>query len=327
MSFAPSAVLWWSRVGHDGGRRTAKVRARCGVVSDALFRVVGGAVAVVAAAVVARLIFFHAIVLPELPPQPVATPAKVATAVAAVAATERDPAAYAEQLARDSRELRIDPPATPADLSGVMPYRADTERRVLEPERKRSTASVLGLDLSLAVDKIAGTPRSQMVLTIENTTDDHLAYRVMTQSSRGLRACFAKSDLAHNAIALAPGEKVRRSECIHRKGLKLFVDRVETIRLPRLSYYYVSGLPGRALEVDRRDGLAARGHLPAGGRSPCRVFRSAEVQSALAGGSATWRDLVDFYARHPCGVYSFTIDYKAFDKEGEQELPFLAGRQ
>jgi hypothetical protein len=298
-----------------------------GIVSDALFRVVAGVVALVAAAVVARLIFFHAIVLPALPPQPVATREKVATAVARVAATERDPAAYAELLARDSRAWRIDPPVTPADLSGVMPYRADTQRRVLDPGRKRATASVLGLDLSLAVAKIAGTPRRQMVLTIANTTDDHLAYRVMTQSSRGLRSCYAKSDLAHNAIALAPGEKVRRSECIHRDGLKLFVDRVETIRLPRLSYYYVSGLPGRALEVDRRDGLAARGHLPAGGRSPCRVFRSAEVTAALAGGSATWRDLVDFYARHPCGVYSFIIDYKAFDKEGERELPFAAAGQ
>lgn len=293
-------------------------------MSDALFRAAVGAVVLLAAVVVARLIFFHAIVLPELPPQPVATREKVATAVAVVAATERNPAAYAEQLAGDSRALRIDPPVTPADLSGVMPYRADTERRVLEPRRKRATASVLGLDLSLSVARIAGTPRSQMVLTIENTTDDHVAYRVMTQSSRGLRPCYGKSDLAHNAIALAPGEKVRRSECIYRSGLKLFVDRVETIRLPRLSYYYVSGLPGTALEVDRRDGLAARGHLPAGGRSPCRVFRSAEVTAALSGGSATWRDLVDFYARHPCGVYSFTIDYKAFDKEGERELPSVA---
>jgi len=103
----------------------------------------------------------------------------------------------------------------------------------------------------------------------------------------------------------------------------LFVDRVETIRLPRLSYYYVSGLPGAALEVDRRDRLAARGHLPGGSRSPCRVFRSAEVMTAVAGGSATWRDLVDFYARHPCGVYSFNIDYKAFDREGERSLPFV----
>ncbi len=294
---------------------------RVGDVSDAVFRVAAGAVALVAAAVVARLTFFHAVVLPELPPQPVATREAVATAVATVAATERDPAAYAEQLASDSRALRIDPPVTPADLSGVMSYRADMQRRALEPRRKHATASVLGLDLSLSVAEIPGTPRRQMVLTIENTSRDHLAYRVVTQSSRGVRPCFGKSDLAHNAIALAPGGKVRRSECIYRKGLKLFVDRVETIRLPRLSYYYVSALPGAALEVDRRDRLAVRGHLPAGGRSPCRVFRSAEVMAAVAGGSATWRDLVDFYARHPCGVYSFNIDYKAFDREGERTLP------
>jgi hypothetical protein len=297
------------------------VCAARGDVSDAAFRVGVGSAALAAAVIIGRLSFCHDIDLPRLPPEPVATRQVVAKAVAAVASTERDPAAYARQLASDSRALHIEPTVTPADLSGVMAYRADAKRRVLEPGRKSATAHVLGLELSLSVAEISGTPRRQLVLAIENTTRGHLAYRVMTKPSRGAGSCFTKSDLAHNAIALAPGEKVRRSECIYRSGLTLSIDRVETIELPRLSYYYVSALPSVALALDRADRLAARGHLSAGARSPCRVFQSADLTAAFSSGSATWRDLVDFYARHPCGVYSFDMNYKAFQKPDERELP------
>jgi hypothetical protein len=315
---APPAVL--SSIRAEPGGRRARSAAR-GDLSDVAFRIGVGAAAVAAAAVIGRLTFYHPIDLPAVPPEPVPTRETVAVAVAAVTAVQPDPGAYAQQLASDSRALRIEPPVTPADLSGVLAYRVDATRRILAPGRKRATAHVLGLDLSLSVDDIAGSPRRQLVLTIENKTGDHLAYRVLTQSSRGIGPCFAKQDLAHNAIALAPGERVRRSECIYRKGLSLFVDRVETILLPRLSYYYVSALPAAALEIDRLDRLAARGHLAVGARSPCRVFRSAELSAALASGSATWRDLVDFYARHPCGVYSFDMNYKAFQKDAERPLP------
>lgn len=293
-------------------------------MSDAVYRIGVVAAALAAAALIGRLTFCHEVDLPGLPAEPEATREVVAKAVATVSSTERNPAAYARQLASDSRALHIEPPVTPDDLSGVMPYRADTQRRALDPGRKHATAHVLGLDLSLSVADVAGTPRRQMILTIENTTRDPLAYRVMTRASRGATACFDKSDITHNAIALAPGEKARRSECTYRKGLTLFIDRVETIEVPRLSYYYVSALPAAALALERADRLAARGHLPAGARSPCRVFLSAELTGALSSGAATWRDLVDFYARHPCGVYSFSIDYKAFDKPGERPLPAVA---
>jgi hypothetical protein len=298
-----------------------------GDVTDAVFRMGVGAGAVAAAAIIGRLTFWHEIELPRVPPEPAPTPEVVAQAVATVAsavAAEQDPDVYAEQLASDSRALHIDPPVTPADLSDVLPYRMEAARLKLEPGRKRATASILGLGLSLSVDDIPGTPRRQLVLTIDNTTRHHMAYRVSTRPSQGQSSCFAKRDLAHNAIALAPGEKVRRSECIYRKGLVLHVDRVETIRLSRLSYYYVSALPQAALGFDRPDRLAARGHLPASARSPCRVFQSAELIAAVSSGSASWRDVVDFYARHPCGVYSFKNNYKAFDRPGERALPAVS---
>jgi hypothetical protein len=294
------------------------------VVSDTGFRLGVAAAALTLGAIVARVGFCHEFVLPPVPVQP-EPKSDVVTVAAASAAVDRDPSIYAETLATDSRALRIDPEVTPDDLSGVFAHRTDTRRRTLTPGRKRArTTEAAGLALSVSVADVEGTPQRQLVLTIENTTRHHLAYRVTTRPSRGLRSCYDKGDLAHNAVALAPGEKVRRSECIYRKGLKLFVDRVDTIRLPRLSYFYVSALPAPALGLDRQSRLAARGHRPAGARSPCRVFHSAELLAALSSGAATWRDLIDFHARHPCGVYSFPINYKAFEADGERPLPAVA---
>ena len=289
-------------------------------MTDAVFRLALGTIVLGSAAVAARLGFVHDAELPPVPPIPEAPRAEV-EAARATAAIDRDPDTYADHLAADSNTFRVEPIATPADLSSVMVHRVQSGRVVLEPARKRARAEVLGLAMTLTVEDIEGSPRRQLVLTVENTTSDPVAYRVVTQSSRGLAPCHAKSDIAHNAIALAPGEKARRSECIYRKGLKLFVDRVETIQLPRLSYYYVSALPAAAFGVAPSDRLAGRGHRPARSRSPCRVYQSAELTQALSSGSTTWRDLVDFYARHSCTHYSFPIDYKAFEKDGDRELP------
>ena len=289
-------------------------------MTDAAFRVALGTIILGSAALAARLGFVHDDDLPPIPPMPEAPRAEVETA-RATAAIDRDPATYASHLADDSTTFGVEPIATPADLSAVMEHRSQPGRVVLEPGRKHARAEVLGLALTLSVEDIPGSPRRQLVLTVENTTSDPVAYRVVTQSSRGLGPCHAKSDIAHNAIALLPGEKARRSECIYRKGLKLFVDRVETVQLPRLSYYYVSALPPAAFGVAAPDRLAGRGHRPAKSRSPCRVYPSAELLTALSSGETTWRDLVDFYARHPCRHYNFPIDYKAFEKDGETSLP------
>lgn len=288
-------------------------------MTDAAFRVALGTIVLGSAAIAARLGFVHDAELPPIPPMP--EPRAEVEAARATAAIDRDPDTYANHLAADSSRFGVAPVATPADLSAVMEHRVQSSRVVLEPDRKRARAEVLGLAMTLSVEGITGSPRRQLVLTVENTTADPVAYRVVTQSSRGLAPCHAKGDIAHNAIALAPGEKARRSECIYRKGLKLFVDRVETVRLPRLSYYYVSALPPAALGVIPADRLAARGHRPAKSRSPCRVYPSVELVQALSNGSTTWRDLVDFYARHPCMHYSFPIDYKAFEKDAERALP------
>lgn len=284
---------------------------------DAGYRSAVVVVALALMAAVVKLSFCHAVSLPPKPPRP--PPKRVA--VAAVSAqVESDPDVYAQHLVADSHQFRVKPPATPAAMSHVLPYQIDTRRRTLQPghKGKHATAEVLGLKLSLSVGDIEGTPRRQMILTIANTTDQYLAYRVRTRPSRGTQPCHDKSDLAHNAVALAPHETIRRAECTYRSGWRLFVDQVETIALPPLSYYYVSAVPPPELGLDL---LTSRAHRPATSRGLCHVFHSADLDEALRSGATTWRDLVDFYARHTCENYAFPNNYKAFQKDGERPLP------
>lgn len=284
-------------------------------MTDTPFRIAVLMVAVLVGAAIVRLSFCRPVDLPAVPAQPPPPRIEVGAVQATVAS---DPAEYAQRVATDSRALRVDPPATPADLSRVMTHQAKDTRLALEPRGKKSSAEALGLKLSLSVAEIDGTPRRQMILTIQNTTEHHLAYRVVSRPSQGTRPCHEKSDFAHNAIALAPGEKIRRSECIYKSGWRLMIDRVETVELPKLSYFYVSTLAPTALGLDR---LSSRGHRAVGGRSPCQVFQSAVLDDALRSGATTWRDLIDFYARHPCQVYTFPNGYKAFASDGERALP------
>jgi len=305
-------------------------------LNDSAFRVAVVVAAVVLAGAVARLSFCRGGELPAIPPRPRARPVPVAKVTATV---EADPGVYGEHLSRDSRALKIEPPVTPADMARVLVFESHDKPIALSPpgsgksrkgkgkgKSKGASASgsstdVLGLRLSLSVEEIEGTPRRQMVLTIANTSDAYLAYHVVSHPSQGTRPCYEKLDLAHNAIALAPGQKVRRSECIYRNGYRLFVNRVETAVLPKLSYYYLSSLPPSALGLDL---LSSRGHRPLAGHPLCRVFQSATLDESLRSGETTWRDLVDFYARHSCQTFTFPVGYKAFTRDGERPLPAVS---
>lgn len=289
-------------------------------MTDSAFRAAVVVAAVLLGGAIARISFCRGGDLPAIPPRPRAKPVQVARVTAAVVA---DPGVYAEHLSRDSRALRIEPTVTPADMARALVFESHDQPITLVPKGKAAVAEVLGLRLSLSVSPIEGTPRRQMVLTIENTSDTYLAYRVASRPSQGTRPCHEKLDLAHNAIALAPGEKIRRSECIYRSGYRLFVNRVETAVVPKLSYYYLSSLPPSALGLDL---LAARGHRPLAGRPLCRIFQSATLDESVRAGQTTWRDLVDFYARHPCQTFTFPAGYKAFTRDGERPLPAVAAR-
>jgi hypothetical protein len=162
-----------------------------------------------------------------------------------------------------------------------------------------------------------------MVLSIENTTDTALAYKIDTRPSRGTQACQQKEDLIHNAMAVAAGDAELRSECIYRSGWKLKIRKVETVELPPVSYHYVSRLPAPQIGIERR---ATRGHRPPRGKS-CQLVLPATVAKGIESGETPWLDVVDFYARHRCETYTFPGSYKAIQQAGEVELPAAGARR
>ena len=292
-----------------GGRGTS---AR----SDTTFKmaVVGGVVVACLVTLIFR--FDYAFELPPKPPKPGDSLAQAREVSDEVGRSQR---AYRERIVRDSRELGLTEPATLAEMARAFPYRSRDPDVVLDPKTGPTSIEVGDLRLSIEVESIRRSYKKQMVLSIENTTGEPLAYRVVTRPTRGLRTCEHKRELEHDALTLAPGATARRSECLYKPGWGLAVRRVETVALPPLGRLYVSQLPPDDLGVSRRP---ARGPLPATGQ-PCSPIVPASVERALERGALGWRDAVDFYARHDCRNFTIPASYSAFEEAGERSLPVV----
>lgn len=281
-------------------------------VDDKQFRVIGVIIAGGLFLALFYLRFCGARQLPPVPPEPVFTERDIDLAHRTLRAS---PESYIKQLREDSSLVGVET-MTPEKLGGVLPYSSDRTEKVLSPGDRITS---VGLKIGLSVQEIE-PGRDQMVLRITNTTDNYLAYRVVTEPTRGTAPCGRKHNLPHNAIALEPGATVTRSECIYRSGWKLAVTQVETIALNRLSFYYVSGVPPEQLGSDPR---VSRGHKPPKKLRGCpNLITPVRITRARERGELSWRDLVDFYARHNCEAYRFPQNYRAFERPNQAPLPF-----
>jgi hypothetical protein len=230
----------------------------------------------------------------------------------------KSPLTYTGFLESDSAGIGVRAVSTD-EIARVLPYQIDTHHHTLTPDSgSGSTIETLGLRLTLSVQRSGGD--ATMLLTIENTTSSDLAYDVATEPNHGTAICHQKKAVAHNAMVVAAHGAETRSECIYKHGFALTVTKVQTIALPPLSSYYVSSLPPAAAGLEPRLAKGARALLPVG-RQPCNVTLAQSVRAALDRGTTTWRDIIDYYARHRCETYRFPEGYKAFDRDGEHPLP------
>jgi len=287
-------------------------------LSEMQFRVAVIAVNAVLVVLILRLRFCYE---PELPPKP-SKPAgvSIADAKATAARVDRNRQVYAEYLTRDSREFGIAPTSV-KDMAKAIPYRQSRMRHLLVPGKNDST-QFAGLKLTVRAGKVPNSSREHLLLDITNTTDAPIAYRIATRPSKGVQPCAKKRDLGYNAIAVAAGATETRTECIFKRSWGLEISRIEVMPLSKLSYFYVSQLLPSTLDIE---GRVAGGHLPPGGGAPCKSLLSSRTRRAMESGQIEWRDIVDFFARHPCKTYDFPSDYKAWNKDAQAELPALSG--
>jgi hypothetical protein len=294
---------------------------RTSVEGDGRFRatVIGGAVVVSVILLVAR--FATDVELPALPPKPAGALERASAVTEGIRRSDR---AYVERVRRDARRFGV--ATVPEEMERAFAYTREEPALTMDPRGTAEAPAALeaaGLRLRLEVESVPGTHREQMVLAIDNLLHKPVAYRVVTRPTAGTTTCRHKRALPHDAIALSPGGSIRRSECTYERGWGLEIRSVETIALPELGYVYVSQLRPRDLGLSERTSAA---HRPAVG-APCDLIVSARVTRAIETGELSWRDSVDFYARHDCRQFTISPDYRAFERDLEHRLPAVsAGR-
>jgi hypothetical protein len=251
-----------------------------------------------------------------IPPKP-APPTMVGSTQDVMKSASATYASWRAGIERDAAKVGVSAPGDDAIARRLL-YRVDEEARVIAPGE--GSLEIAGLRLTASTEREEGRNRQAMHLTIENLTDSDLAYHVVSKPRPGGAACNDRLLLAHNAIVVVKGGKVTRSECIFRADMSLAIEKVETIALPPLSSAYVSRVPPAAVGADPRLSRGHRPELPAG-MTVCTTVASQTVRRDIESGDTTWRDLVDYYARHSCESYQFPEGYRAFEKDGAQALP------
>jgi len=144
------------------------------------------------------------------------------------------------------------------------------------------------------------------VLRIDNRTPLYLAYRIQTTVPEKGK-CALKAEIAHNAVAIEPGQTALRTECLYRKDSTIDITHIEVIELPALSAFYVSRVPPNSVLYDPR---TSAGHLPPRGTMCPQTFSWREIKDGIDKKDIGWRDVMDFYARHNCTEYSFFKSYR-----------------
>jgi hypothetical protein len=272
-------------------------------MSEQQFRMGVIAGAIVLVAVITSLRFCGSMSLPAKPPEPTGA---TGTSRQLLSKSTASPAVYQQFLESDAAIAGVRAP-TVEDMSRKLVYRADEARHPLELGQPPLELAGLRIHVERAGD--------QIVLVVQNAVDGDVAYHVVTNAP-DVVACRDVRPLPFNAMILHEGGQETRAECV--AGTPLYLTKVETVQIPPLSAYYLSELPTRLVGLDDH---TARGHRGLQSKDPCVASMPQVVQSGIERGDITWRDLVDFYARHRCQTYQFPSSYRALDADGQRPIP------
>jgi hypothetical protein len=278
-----------------------------------------GAVVVLVAGIALR--FDYDLTLPGKPPAP-PPPDKAALR----RMDYENPDIYKAYLEQDSSTYGVSR-TEPADLDGPFPYEKSEAPRALAPGGPaidtgmlRITARVEKLDVHTRNGKSAA---EHLVLRIENKRPRPVAYRVQTTFGPGSDAsCSSKGSLPHNAMAIPASGSVERTECFYRARMVVTVEQVEAMELPPLSYFYVSRIYPPHIGASGR--TSANHQAPSG--AACATVPQQSILIGMEKGTVSWRDVVDFYARHRCETYDFPLGYRAITQPGQYRLPVSAAQ-
>jgi hypothetical protein len=248
-----------------------------------------------------------------LPPKPAGPTAVTGTGAQLLSQSNASQRVYLDLIARDAAAAGVPTPSIEM-VSQPLAYEVDATRHVLEVGQPAIT--LVGLELR------ATQRDGALALTITNTTGHDVGYRVVTSMVPSTSSCTNVKPIAHNAMVLAKGDSLTRAECGFRADLGIAVTAVETVRVPPLAAFYLGQVPPAAVGIEPR---IARGHVGLTTKEPCVPALGQALRTAIENGKITWRDLVDFYARHRCQTYQFPLSYRAITESAPQALPAAGG--
>ena len=258
---------------------------------------------------------------PPPPPMPVAAPAEHSVNTT-LKFTE---GYYKATVEEDAKKLKLPTPELSA-MTAPLPFFDELDApRSMKPEKDVIETPHLRIATQVSKEwSMTGSAQRMRVehimLSITNKSAKPVAYRVDTFMPESAR-CKSKGAILQNAVALKPGETMRRTECIWSKGYALDVKQIQVIELSDLGYFYVSRLiPTQALLDERY----TAGHEPPNKLKPCTFVPWREIRTAAEPKDGVrWGDVIDFYARHDCDEYSFFPSYRRWTAAGP--LPAQAG--
>jgi hypothetical protein len=298
----------------DGGGRGSLAERLDALVPPERIWIVAGIGAAVVFVLVLWLQYSGELTLPALPPKP--RPADKQD----LRRVDFTPTAYAGYVEKDVATYGLAPVSVEV-MAAPFPYERSSRGVSLRPGGEPLDTGMLRLTALSRKEEIRdkrGASRSQhLILRIENKTDRPVAYRVETTVNVESATCDRKAVLVHNAIAIPAKGQVERSECFFRDNMELGVSSVEAMQLPDLGYIYASRIYPEHIGLPAR---TAAGHQPPKG-ALCTTIPQQLIVIGMQNGSMSWRDVVDFYARHRCETYDLPDGYRAVDKAGSQTLP------
>jgi hypothetical protein len=225
---------------------------------------------------------------------------------------------YKATIEENAKKHKLSPPSVD-QMALPLPYSDELSApRTMKADKDQLDTPHLHLATHVAKEWAStGTAANlrveHLMLSITNKSDRPIAYRVETKLGDAAR-CKNKAAIAHNAVALKPGETIQRSECMWSKNMTLEVDRIETIELSDLGYYYVSRLVPQQVLLGER---VTQGHQPPDKLPLCSFVPWREIHaSSETKGGVDWSDVLDFYARHNCDEYTFFNTYRRWTAPG-----------
>ncbi len=154
------------------------------------------------------------------------------------------------------------------------------------------------------------------VAVVANVSKEPVAYFLRATSDR-VGHCSVKGSRAHNAMALLPGEEAHVVVCAGEGGAR--IERLETVTLSKLGYYYVSQL---SPEAAAHEPNVINAHTPPKGVRKCTGVDTAALGSFIRREDTRWVDIVDYFSRHSCDRFTYPLGYRVQTRTVEK-LPIV----